>query len=230
MKIDTYTLVARIFPAILSSFPLFVLHYFLFSPKLGGFWEGLLGIKVIGNTTVAFVFLFFIVQVSRLVSKEYFEKRIYKEGLYFPTTTFLLHVNSNFSPEYTNHVHKRIKTDFGIDVSSLRGEVVDESRSRKKIAEAVGYIRAKVGKGNLTGQHNTEYGFFRNLAGGALVATIISLVNIIIFGILYFNMVALLVTCSLTVAYILYLIFAKRVIDIVGKNYAKILIQEYMSL
>lgn len=230
MKFDTYTLTARVFPAILSLFPFFALHYFLLSPKLGGFWDNFLGIKIAGDITMALVFLFLIIQVSRFVSKEFFEKRMFDDGAQFPTTSFLLHLNSHFSPEYTKQVHQRIKNEFDIDIPSLSEEILQESRSRKKIAEAVDFIRIKVGKGKLAEQHNIEYGFFRNLAGGSLIALVISIINIIVFKFLYFNKTALVVSCVALIIYGLYLFFAKKIINVVGRNYAKILIQEYMAL
>ena len=65
---------ARVFPAILSSFPFFVLHFFYLSPKLGQFWGDLLDVKIVSNVTVALVLLFFLMQLNRYISKTVFEK------------------------------------------------------------------------------------------------------------------------------------------------------------
>ena len=230
MKFDTYVIIGRVFPAVLSSVPFFILHYFLLGQKLGEFWNQFLEVKIIPDITVALVLLFLLIQFNRFVSKEVFEKIIYVNGKNFPTTDFLLHLNSYFSPEYTKQIHERIRMDFKIEIPSPREETSAEQLSRQKISEAISHIRAKVGKGNLVGQHNSEYGFVRNLAGGSIIAGIVSLINIAVFSTFYFSKLALVLSCATFALYFLYLLFAKRIISNVGKDYAKVFIQEYMSL
>lgn len=230
MKFDKYDIFARAIPAVLVCMPFFTLHYFLLSPALGAFWGELLGLKFASDVTFVFALLFLSMQLNRIVSKEIFEKRIYYDGLKFPTTDFLLHLHSYFSEDYTRMIHNQIKSDFNISIPTRRSEIQDENRSRKLIAEAISHIRAKVVKGNLLGQHNLEYGFIRNFSGGNVVATIISVLDVIIFKWVYPNNTALTVSSVSFFVYLVLSLFAVKMIESVGRSYAKVLIQEYMTM
>ena len=182
MKVDSYTITARLLPGVLSSIPFFVLHFFYLRPVLGSFWGELLAVQITSDATILIAFLFLLIQISRHISKELFEKRLFAGGLRLPTTDYLLHMDSHFSREYTDRIHAKIKADFGIEIPSREQESKNHERSRKLINEAVSHVRAKVGAGTLVGQHNAEYGFVRNLAGGAVVALVVSLVDIAVFS------------------------------------------------
>lgn len=229
MKFDSYTVIARLFPGIIAGMPLFVLHFYFLRPLLGDFWGTLLALKIASDVTVPVVFLFSLMQLSRFVSKELFEKRIFNNGLNLPTSDFLSHLDKHFSHEYTEKVHKKIKADFGIEIPSFSEEDRDPIHARKLICEAVSHIRAKVGKGKLVGQHNAEYGFYRNMAGGTVIAVIAALINAIIFYFIRYDQPALWISLVLLGIYGLYLILAMRMIIGAGRDYAKVLVQEYMA-
>ena len=228
MKFDNYTLTARIFPAILCSAPFFVLHFFLLRPKLGEFWGELLGFKIASDITVTLVLLFTLTQLCRHISKTVFEERLFEGGRNLPTTSFLLHLNDHFSDEYTQRLHAKIASDFRINLPTSEQEQDDVLNARKLINEAIGLIRAKVRRGNLVGQHNAEYGFWRNLAGGSVIALLLSILNSIFFLFLSYNLTALSVSLALMVIYFVFLVFAKSLIISSGNNYAKVLLQEYL--
>lgn len=229
MKFDPYILIARAFPAILSMIPFFVLYFFLLNLIVGDFLGELLALKIASNITLPLALFFLMMQLNRLVSKGIFEKRIYKNGLNLPTTDFLLHLNSNFSSEYTKKIHKRIRTDFGINIPKRLAESKNETHSRKCINEAISHIRIKVGKGILLGQHNAEYGFVRNFSGGSVISAIVSALNIVIFTVLYPNNIALIISCITFFFYLAFVVFARKMIENAGRSYAKVLIQEYMT-
>lgn len=229
MKFDSYSITARIFPAILSSVPFFVLHFYYLRPTLGQFWDDLLTAQIVSDITIALVFLFLLIQVSRYISKEFFEKSMFADGLSLPTTDYLLHLNSHFSPEYTIKIHAKIKSDFDIEIPSAKEEATDTKRSRKLITEVVGQIREKVGDGRLVSQHNAEYGFSRNLAGGSVAALFISLVDVGVFWFIFNNPVALWLSAILSTIYLLAILFSRKIILAFGNHYAQKLIEEYMS-
>src|SRR3989344_1969670 len=204
MKFDIYSLTARVLPAFLSSVPFFLLNYFLLNPLMGDFWGELLALKIVSNITFSFALLFLLMQIDRIISKEFIEKNIYKNELYFPTTNFLLHLDKTFSSDFTRKI-------------------------RQLICESVSLIRSRVEKGNLVGQHNAEYGFIRNLAGGNILAALASLINVIVFGFIYPNQLAFWISCATLFIYSLLALFSKKMIDAVGYRYAKVLIQEYMG-
>lgn len=228
MKINSYTIIARLFPGIISVIPFFVLHFYFLRPSLGQFWGELLTLRVTSEITILAAFLFLFIQTSRYISKTLFEKIIFKNGLLLPSTNYLLYLDSHFSAEYTSLIRSKIKKDFKITLPSKQKEIEDDEKSRKRITEAVGHIRNKIGKGVLIGQHNAEYGFFRNLAGGAIIALIISIIDLSVF-ILSFNEIALWISAVMVMIYILIILFSKKLIIISGNDYAKKLIEEYMS-
>lgn len=229
MKFDSYTLTARIFPSLLTSIPFFVLHFFYLRPILGQFWDQLLGIQIASDATILLAFLFLLTQLSRFISKEFFEKKFFSNGLKLPTTEFILHLGNHFSKDFTKKIHRKIKSDFKIELPNQRQEAYDNENSRQLAMEAVSQIRAKVGKGNLVGQHNSEYGFMRNLAGGSVLAVIMSIVNLVLFKFFFPNAAPFLLSLILTIMYLLVILFSKKLITVFGNNYAVVLIQEYMS-
>jgi hypothetical protein len=230
MKFDSYTVKARVLPALLSAIPFFVLHFYYLSPTLGQFWGAFLALKIGSDATLLIAFVFLLVQLSRFFSKHLFENRLFADGYQLPTTDYLLHADSHYSPEYTKQIHARIKLDFGILVPSEKRESADVHRSRQVISEAVSHIRAKVGAGRLTAQHNAEYGFIRNLVGGAIIAALISILNIVVFRTISPNRTALALSIVLAVLYSALLLFSTTLIRAFGYSYAKILMQEYMTL
>lgn len=229
MKLDQYTIIARIFPAAISSIPFFVLYYYFLSDKIGNFLVELFDIKWLSDTTISVALIFLLIQLSRFTSKELYEKRIYSDGLGLPTTNYLLHADSFYSAEFTKKIHQKIFKDFNIDIPPARKEIFDVDGSRKQIVEAINLIRAMVGKGNLVQQHNIEYGFVRNVIGGAVIAVIISIFNLAVFYWLSFNLTAFILSGIIASTYFLLIGFGKRLINFFGVNYARVLIQEYMS-
>lgn len=229
MKFNRYTIIARIFPAILSSIPFFVLHYFFLRDKIGNFLVELFNIKWLSDITISIALIFLLVQLIRFISKEFLERRIYSDGLGLPTTNYLLHLDSFYSPDFTKQIHQKIFYDFKISIPTIKKERFDEVISRKKIVEAVNLIRIKVGDGKLVRQHNIEYGFIRNMVGGSAIAATISILNMAIFRWVYFNLIAFILSDIVAILYLLLILFGKFLIKFFGIAYAKILIQEYMS-
>ncbi len=229
IKFDTYTLKARAIPAVLVSIPFFTLHYFLLSPTLGKFWSAVLGIKILTDITFTFALFFLLMHLNRIISKEVFEKILYKDGLNFPTTKMLLHKDSSFSDQYKKKIHEKIKSDFKIKIPSSEEEMKNERLSDQCIVEAISHIRRKVGTGILLGQHNEEYGFIRNLTGGSLFASLISLFNVIIFQWIYPDKTALSISEIAGGIYFILMLFSFCMIKSVGRSYVKVLIQEYMA-
>ncbi len=229
MKLDQYTIIARIFPAIVSSISFFVLYYFLLREQIGSFLSELLSIQWISDITISVALIFLLVQLSRFISKELYEKKIFCDGLGLPTSNYLLHLDSFYSPDYTKKIHQKIYNDFNINIPSPKKELSNEIESRKIIAESVSLVRAKVGVGNLVQQHNIEYGFVRNIVGGSVIAATISVFNMAIFYWLNFNLTAFILSGILAILFLLPVGFGGRLIKSFGTSYARILIQEYMS-
>ncbi len=84
--------------------------------------------------------------------------------------------------------------------------------------------------GRLLLQHNMEYGFFRNLVGGSVVAFLFSFFSAIFFYFIYPSPMALKLSILSIGIYGAVLIFYKRILDWFGYQYAKRLIQEFIDL
>lgn len=226
---DRYNIFARVLPVILISLPFFVLYYFLLKGFIEDFVLQVVNIPWIPDVGFTLAIIYLLIQLNRFISKELFEKRIFSDGLFLPTTNFLMHSDSYYTIEYTRKIHLKIYNDFKIGIPSMEEELKNEINSRQKIREAVALIRLKIGDGVRVLQHNIEYGFVRNLIGGSIIATVMSLINIVAFSWITFNKNALIISCVLGVLYFALAIFGKSLIRIFGINYAQVLIQEYMA-
>lgn len=227
MKLDTYYIIARIFPTLLAIAPFYIFQYFFLNPVLGEFWNDLLGLKIAANASFSIALFFLLLQSGRLFSK-LLENKIFNNGLNFPTTNYLLHLDNTYSPEYTLKIHQKIKEDFDINLSSTKHEKINDQQARRLVSEAMSHIRAKVKRGRLLGQHNDEYGFVRNLAGLSIIASLMSIINVVFFSLVIQNLAAFAVSTLMFFLYSAYALLSTKIINYVGCNYAKVLIQEYM--
>lgn len=185
--------------------------------------------KILGHVSSSIVFTYLFMQICRFVSKKFYQDKFFKDELQMPTTNYLMWSNDKYSRGYKQQVHEKIKTDFGIVLSTQKEEANNELDARKRIVEAVGHIRNRVKDGYLLLQHNIEYGFMRNFIGGSTVALILCLFNILFFCAYEKNSTALVLSISLFVLYSIPVLFSKMIISYYGNNYAKRLIEEYMS-
>lgn len=224
-----YVVRARIFPAALGIVPFFVLYYFCLSRVIGDFIGAASGLKLVADVTIPVACFYLFTELARRISKEVFQNRIFNNGLNLPTTNFLLHLDETYSDVKTKRIHDKIYSDFGIKIPSLREESDSPIQSRKIINEAVKNILSKVKNGFLTMQHNAEYGFWRNLAGGSIISISMSLINCIVFQWIYPEGNALRVSIFLAAIYAIHLFFAKKLIIKSGHDYADILIREYLE-
>ncbi len=221
---NKYTREARFFPTIISAIPILLFQYSFFNKEISDFLVFLGNIEIAGNITISIVVLYFVSQLNRFISKTFFEK----EEIYMPTTDFLLFQNSEYSKEYKKNIYEKLEKDFDIKLPSKLSQEEDELNSRKRISEAMSLARKKVGNGKLLLQHNIEYGFWRNLSGGSILAILFSGITAHLSFAQDKNTIFAVSFILLSIFSII-LIFNKFFIDRVGKLYARVLIQEYME-
>jgi len=228
LEYNKYQIYARLLPTILSVIPFLIIQYSLFDDSLQTLFNEIGGIKIIGNITVTGSIIYLLSQINRHFGKHIFEKYYFSKSLNFPTTYYLLHNDTSLSAEYKRKIHDKIFNDFSIKFNDEEIEKSNESESRKIIRDAVGLVRRKVGDGKLTIQHNLEYGFFRNLIGGAILASIVSAIltywsfkvgvnNLVIIG------------SILTLIYLIFIILSKPILKSKARLYADMLFQEYIE-
>ncbi len=221
---NKYTREARFFPTIISAIPILLFQYAFFNKEISDFLAFLGKIEIVGDITISIVILYFVAQINRFISKVFFEK----EESYMPTTDFLLFQNSEYSREYKKKFYEKLENEFNIKLPPKSLQEKEELNSRKRISEVMSLARKKVGSGKLLLQHNIEYGFWRNLSGGSILAVLFS--GITTYLSFTQNKDAILIaSIILLLIFLVVLIFNRFFIDRVGKLYARVLIQEYME-
>lgn len=225
----TYFTMARALPAIIASLPFLLLYYYYLEPVIGDFVETIFELEWLGNVTIATATVFLFVQVNRIIAKEFVERRIFGGTNYLPTTNYLLHLNVEYSPQFTAKIHRKIMKDFKLKLPSAAEENRDEQAARQRISEAVGYIRHKLWGNVLLFQHNVEYGFIRNFIGGSFLALLGSIFNGFIFWLISPQSTALLISIVFVGFYFLVILARKWLVTRFGNAYARVLIQQYMA-
>ncbi len=228
MKFDKYTIIARIFPAIITLIPIIIFTTSCNIDYLNSYFNNLLQVKIVGNISISVALLYFLAQLNRFLGKYIFEKSLFREELNMPTSVFLLFSNGTFSLNYKNQIRKKIKQDFKIEMPTQDDELINLEESKRRIVEAVGLIRQKVKNGRLLLQHNIEYGFARNLVGGSIISILISIIDTIYFYIIQNNFICM-ISLVLAILFLFIILFNKAILNRLGNQYAKRLYQEYLE-
>jgi hypothetical protein len=229
MKFDFYTFYSRFIPAAITIIPLILFNHFYINPELSGFIHTVYDWKWIGTLTTSLILIIVFAKINRIISRLFFESRIYKNELYMPTTNLLLYSDESFTGSYKDKIRDKVYRDFGYKLPSKREESDDEQECRKRIIEAVVSIREKIRDGRLVSQHNREYGFIRNLIGGSVVGATLTLFNVIFFKVYFPSPLAVTLSIFGLIAYSLILLLHKPILDMHARQYAKKLIHEYMN-
>ena len=228
MKLDAYSLKARIAPAFVSIIiPVMVFNHFYTSVEFAKFVGDVLAYKIAANVTISVILLFYVAEAGRFISKNFFEKRYFKQELYMPTTNFLLFSDSGYSPEYKMRMRKKLFSDFKSRLSSEEEEIADEMMARTKIVEIMALIRKKLHGNKFLLQHNIEYGAIRNLIGGSAIGFFISLTNIMFFEYVVPAKTAVIISVVTALLYAIIIGLSRVLFDFYGVNYAKVLFREY---
>jgi hypothetical protein len=229
MKFDQYFLYARVLPAILTAIPLILFHHFYINLEFSGFLYKIWTFRVVTELTMPLVFIITLAFINRVISKMLIEDKRYSSETKMPTTENLLFKSTPYEESYLNQIHQKIVKDFNIKLISKKNESQNETDSRKIIVQAVSHIKEKVKGGRLLLQHNMEYGFFRNLVGGSIIAIVVSIFSAIFFHFIYANILGFWLSIIEILIFGSVLIFYGKILDMLGQLYAKRLIQEYMT-
>jgi|GEM_PF-4009306 len=219
---DEYGRKARLAPAILCLPPYLLIGHLIIWPSIDPSIRSALAITA-GDITYSIVMLYLLIQVHRLISKLLFEDRSR-----LPTTEALM-PDGWLSREYRAVVAERVSNDFDLCVPDAAAVAADGAASVRRCEEIGSLIVGKVAKGRLLHQHNIEYGFCRNLSGGAVLATITSAAAAVAFKWMWPNPKALLVAFFLFVLYSILSLCAKPLLRHFSREYARILFREYLG-
>lgn len=228
--VNKYFIRARFFPTILTAAPLLVLVNTLLSTYYYESFERTFDVlPILASLGLSTAFVFLSVQINRIISKEVFQKIYFKEESKMPTTNQLLWADTFFDKTIKTKIRNKIQTQYGIILLDEQQEQADESKSRSQIVTAVSQIRNSLRGNDLLFQHNIEYGFFRNLLGGSLLATICSILIIILASIRgeeILKNTGIILLCI----YMVPILLSKVIINKFGYYYSKVLYEQFLTL
>lgn len=227
---NEYYLKARLMPTILTIIPLITFYEYVISPliatALAPVWNLL---PVLTDISINVALMFMLVSLNRFLSKIIFQRLFYQDDLKMPSTNYLLPDNKDLDKASRNRYYDLISQDFNIDIRKDLKSLKTENDKRIMIARIVGQIRQLLRENKMLLQHNIEYGFFRNLIGGSVLAVFFSIVLIVISYV--FEGEFMKVPAFLMFAlYLLPIVFSKFIIEYHGRNYATVLFDQYASL
>jgi uncharacterized membrane protein (DUF2068 family) len=169
------------------------------------------------------------VQLNRLISKEIFQRILFKDENDMPTTKWLLWCDDHYDDIIKGKIHKKIASMFDMSLLSPEEESADTQNAKRLIIIAVSQIRNSLRNNFQQVQHNREYGFWRNLAGGSLIAVFAS-AALLIFAIINCNPTIKTVATIMIVVYGFVIAISPYLIRRSGNYYAKVLFEQFLSL
>lgn len=229
MLTNSYFYRARLFPALITSIPMLIFINKIIAVQYADILKNVYDIlPLIAHLGLSGAIIFLCIQINRIVAKEIFQRFHFKEELFMPTTNHLL-VSSTYYPiTVKDKIRNKIKKEFKIILADAQAEAQDENNARKIIATAVSQIRNILRGNSLLLQHNIEYGFWRNLIGGSLIAVFFS---IAIFTYGAYNQLKdqMLIGAICFFLYLIVIILNKYIIRRYGNYYSKILYEQFLS-
>lgn len=229
IKYNPYYLKARLFPTVLTAIPAVTLYNYFIAPV---YYQSLANVfsilPAITNTTFSAAIVFLLIQLNRFCAKEIFQKWYFQDELKMPTTNHLLWADTFFDDTIKRKIRTKILDKYDISLLSPDEEKADEIRARKLITTAVSQIRISLKDNQMLFQHNSEFGFFRNLVGGSLIALLFTILIGVLSFIFEFNGLKLIALLFLIV-YLIPIILSKFFIQRYGDYYSKILYEQFLS-
>jgi hypothetical protein len=186
-------------------------------------------LPIISHFGLSIGIIYVCVHINRLIAKEVVQRYYFKDELHMPTTENLLWKNSYYEKETKIKIRKKIQQKYGLALLNEQEEKAEELRARRLIMTAVGQIRKSLEGNPLLFQHNWEYGLWRNLIGGSILAILFS-IALIVFGSFNHNISLRATGTICLVLYFLPVIFSKIIMDRFGNYYSRICYQQFLSL
>jgi hypothetical protein len=225
---DRYFLQAHLMPALLTAVPVLVFYHAFFNAHIEAVLANMhLLTQGTGLTfSVALVFLW--VQLNKLSGRLVFQKLIFNDELRMPTTDHLLYRNKHFTPETKRLIRNKIESHFQLRLYTYKKEGRQEENARKQICLAVSQIREHLRSNKMLLRHNIDYGFFKNLVSGSLLALLFSVAGALLapqlpllkpFTSLYY---------ILTGIYLFPVLFSRGILRHFGHYYSKTLYEQFL--
>lgn len=228
MNFDRYYLQARMVPALLTIIPSLILFHSFLGPKLIILFSGIEALTNGTGLSLSIALLFLWIQLSKLTGRIIFQRLIFQEEINMPTTNFLLHTNHFFTPETKKQIRIKIENCFNLRLYDFRKEQQQELNARKQICLAVSQIREQLRNNKMLLRHGIDYGFFKNLISGSLLACIFCLAGIVLSQEFYSLNPYSEVFTVLIILYILPVLLSGSIMKHFGHYYGKILYEQFL--
>jgi len=221
---DRYDVEARYVPALICSVPFLFLGFYYLNGLDSIFWQSAFALTIgsVGFSTALFLV---VIHFCRAIGKA-IEEKMFRRGLTFPTTEFMLNEDTNLSPERKAKIISKVKQKFDIDLSK---KISGSDQDRRAVHEAVGQIRSMFHKNSqLIQQRNIQFGFTKNLLGGSVLAVTVSMIGVIL-SIVTSNSVALKVSFVLLASYFILGLASFSLVRFTARHYAHTLYDEFLA-
>jgi hypothetical protein len=228
--LDKYNLLARYCPVLISFLPIshFCFKFFgdLFFQEISNNIQWML----IADVSLALIVALFLMEFQCTIAKHNIEEKLFGiGGLFFPTTDMLLYNNEMLSKERKKRIREKITEKTGLKLSTEEEEKSNSDNARLQIREAIGEVRAIVGKGSHTIGYNIRYGFWRNLIGGSFIAIIGSLLCIIFYAVKH-ELKTTIFFVGFGIFFIIIWAFKRSILKPIAYDYADYLFTEFLVL
>lgn len=226
---NQYFIRARLFPTILTAIPTIIFINYVLNKELYPSLDQIYSIlPTLTGFGISAAIIFLSIQINRIVSKELFQRIYFQEEIEMPTTKFLLWTNDKIDKNSKIRIRKKINEKFKIKLKTEAEENIDLNESKKQITFAVSQIRNYLRGNILLFQHNVEYGFIRNLLGGSLIATIIS-IGVLVYSFISNDSTLKITSLILLSIYIIPILLSKFILNKFGNYYAKTLYEQFLT-
>jgi hypothetical protein len=174
MKFDTYTLQARVLPAVIFMLPFFIEANYIIA---------ILGYQIAISATIAnlilFVFLMLFANWARHFGRKK-EKKLFAKWDGAPTTRFLRSDNTEYNTYKRVEIKKYLKMMFNnIKMPSVEEEQENRNECDKKYEAYISNLRTLTRDSKefaLLQSENRNYGMWRNLYGLKIISIVIVLI------------------------------------------------------
>lgn len=171
MKFDTYTLQARVLPAVI-----FMLPFFLEANYLIALFDYQIAISTTIANLILFVFLMLFANWARHFGRKQ-EKKLFEKWDGAPTTRFLRNDNAEYNSYQRNEIKKYLKMMFNnLKMPTEKEEKENRLESDKKYEAYISNLRTLTRdpkEFSLLQSENRNYGMWRNLYGLKSVSIIV---------------------------------------------------------
>lgn len=226
---DDYDYKARAIPGVIALMPYFILSWILLDKLPIQGWIAICS-RLSGLAVISVAGLYFFAAVSRAIAIYFWEKRIFCEGMKFPTVQGLLHSDMRLSMQYKRRLRKKIESQSHVKLPSQKSECEDEVLARHVIADAMKTVKAETRHCPLTRQSLIDYGMYRNLLGASVLGLFAS-IPLSFFGKMFSGAWAYTVMgVCLTLIYLVFLMCGDAIISWAGNRYAERMFEDYMNI